>query len=447
MRTIAMTGASIKVDPNWPYYRGRSYDSIAEEIELAGYKMVHYVVVNENDIKRELIEAYHKRGIAVWMVVFGNGTYSTAFFPSGWENWKMGLIKPSEVAGYTFFSVFNKDYVEWKKSSLARVVAKYPFDGVEVMESFFPEWNGFETGVYGDVGPNAQQAFKEKYNSEIPDFENENSDRYYKNNPELYQKWIEFRVNGVNDFLNEIFNGAGGVREARPDILVATWSLGIDGGPDSVAKLREMQGYDAAAMVAKVKPDIHYIQTHWPDWYKPEKELPPDYMKAYQPFFDQVREQSPDLPIGFQADNGSVREMIKSTEWQQQLNIEAKRYGYATWTTYEYHIGGYMYTEKPEPRSAVRQDDGSVMISFSKRIDETAAQDATNYEFWKDGEQLKVDILRIVVDGNRVVLETDRLPEGDFEIVISGIKDTPELWLYKDFPANEVRAGSKVSVR
>jgi len=447
MRTRAMTGASIKVDPSWPYYKGRSYDSIAEEIDLAGYKIVHYVVVNENDIKGDLIDAYHKRGIVVWMVVFGNGTYSTAFFPAGWENWKMGLIQPSKVDGYTFFSLFNKDYVEWKKKSLARVVSKYPFDGVEVMESFFPEWNGFETGVYGDVGPNAQKAFQEKYNENIPDFVNQESSRYYKNNPELYQKWIEFRVEGVNDFLNEIFNGAGGVREARPDILIATWSLGIDGGPDSIARLREMQGYDAAAMVAKVKPDLHYIQTHWPDWYKPESVLPPDYIKAYQPFFDQVRSQNPDLPIGVQADNGSVKEMIKSAEWQRQYNIEAKRYGYATWTTYEYHIGGYMYNEKPEPKQAIRQDDGTVMISFNKRIDETTAKDAANYEFWQAGKQQNVLIGDITVDGNRIILSSERFPEGAFDIALHHIKDTPDLWLYKDFPANEIPNGTKVRVQ
>lgn len=447
MQTLAMTGPSIKVDPSWPYYKGRSYDSIAEEIELAGYKIVHYVVVNENDIKGDLIDAYHKRGIAVWMVVFGNGTYSTAFFPAGWENWKMGLIQPSKVDGYTFLSQFNREYVEWKKKSLARVVSKYPFDGVEVMESFFPEWNGFETGVYGDVGPNAQKAFQEKYNEDIPDFENKDSARYYKNNPELYQKWIEFRVDGVNDFLNEIFNGQGGVREARPDILVATWSLGVNGGPNSIAKLREMQGYDAEAMVAKVKPDLHYIQTHWPDWYKPEAALPPDYMKTYQPFFDQVRAQNPDLPIGIQGDNGSVKEMIKSAEWQQQYNIEAKLYGYATWTTYEYHIGGYMYTEKPEPQRAVRQADGTIMISFNKRIDETAAKDIANYEFWQGGKQQDVQIGSVTVDGNRIMLESERFPEGQFEIVLHHIKDTPDLWLYNDFPANEILDGTKVSVQ
>ncbi|MFD0714244.1 family 16 glycoside hydrolase [Paenibacillus sp. GCM10027626] len=446
-QTIAMTGASIKVDPSWPYYAGRSYDSIAEEIELAGYRTVHYIVVNEYDVKGGLIDALHNRGIAVWLVVFGNGTYSAWGFPPGWENWKMGLINPSGVAGFTFFSMFNQDYVQWKKTSLARIVTDYPFDGIEIMEAFFPEWNGLQTGVYGDVGPDAQAAFAAKYNSAIPDFVNSGSPNYYLNNSALYQKWIEFRVNGVNDFLNEIYNGQGGVRQARPDILVATWSLAIDGGPDSVAKLRELQGNDAGAMAAKVNPDIHFFQTHWPDWSKPESQLPPGYMQAYQPFVDRLRSSQPHLPVGLQADNGSLRTMIKSASWQQQYNIEAAQHGYATWTTYEYHIGGYMYADKPQPKRAVRLDNGSVMISFNKRIDETTAKTAGNYTFWQGNVQQSVALSNITVDGNRVVLESGQFPAGSFEVAVSNIKDTPSLWLFTEFPANTVVAGSRVNVQ
>jgi len=447
MQTIAMTGASIKIDPSWPYYAGRSYDSIAEEIELAGYRTVHYIVVNEYDVKGGLIDALHARGIAVWLVVFGNGTYSAVSFPPGWENWKMGLINPSAVVGFTFFSMFNQDYVQWKKTQLARIVNDYPFDGIEIMEAFFPEWNGLQTGVYGDVGPDAQAAFAAKYNSVIPDFVNSGSPNYYLNNAALYQKWIEFRVNGVNNFLNEIYNGQGGVRQARPDILVATWSLAIDGGPNSVAKLRELQGNDAGAMAAKVNPDLHFFQTHWPDWIKPESQLPPSYMQAYQPFVSQLRTSQPCIPVGLQADNGSLRTMIKSALWQQQYNIEAAQRGYATWTTYEYHIGGYMYSDKPQPKRATRLAGGSVMISFNKRIDETTAKTAANYSFWVGNVQQSLAISNITVDGNRVVLESSQFPAGSFEVAVSNIKDTPSLWLFTDFPANTVVAGSKVNVQ
>jgi len=446
-RKQALNGASIEIDPNWPYYQNRSVQSIADEIQLAGYKTVYYCLVNENFVNGDLINAFHDRGIAVWLLVFGNGSYSTQNFPDGWQKWQMELVEPSDVAGFVFLSQFSKEYVDWKKKSLARLVKEYPFDGVAILESFFPEWDGLVTKVYGDIGPNAQEAFREKYGTEIPDFKDPSAPNYYANNRTLYEQWIEFRVNGVNDFLDEIFNGEGGVREANPDILVGTWSLGIDAGPSSVEKLREYQGLDAAAMVQQVKPDIHFFQTHWPDWIKPESELPADYMKAYKPFYDQVREAAPELPIGLQADNGSVESMIKSTKWQQQLNIEAQRHGYAAWTTYEYHIGGYIYNEKPVPMRAQRQEDGTVIISFNKRIDDSSGEKLENYSVFQNGELLDAGITKAQVDGNRVILTAEAFPIDSFEISVRGVKDTPKLWLYKNYPANEVPEGSKIQVK
>src|SRR5690606_38943131 len=121
--------------------------------------------------------------------------------------------------------------------------------GIEIAEPYFPEWNGIERGVYGDVGPLAQKAFFEKYKMDIPNFTDEESENYYKKNKELYNLWIDFRVEAVNYFLDELINGKNGVREARPDILVATWSLAIDAGENSVNELEEIQGLNAAAMV------------------------------------------------------------------------------------------------------------------------------------------------------------------------------------------------------
>ncbi len=132
-----------------------------------------------------------------------------------------------------------------------------------------PEWNGLKSGVYGDIGTNAKNAFKRLYGVEIPDFRDPSSASYYLRDSERYRLWVEFRVNAVNGFINEIFNGEGGVRQARPGIGVATWSLAVRGGTEAVDKLREEQGLESAAMIKEVSPDIHFLQTHWPDWMDP----------------------------------------------------------------------------------------------------------------------------------------------------------------------------------
>ncbi len=444
---IESDDVTIQIDPSFAYYQGRSAESIVDEVLLAGFKAVHYFVVNENHVNGELIHAFHEKGIRVWLLTLGNGTYSTADYPAGWEQWKMGLSKRENgVDGFTFLSPFNKDFVEWKKKSLVYLMTKYPFDGLELAESYFPEWDAISKGTYGDVGPNAQQAFKEQYDLDIPDFADTQAPNHYTRQPDVYKKWVEFRVQTVNGFLHELINGKGGVREARPDALIATWSLAINQGPGSFNKLREDQGLDAASMVGLVKPDVHFFQTHWPDWVKPESALRPDYMKDYQPFVDQLKQAHPTVPVGLQADIGSAKNMIKSAYWVKEFDKAARKYGYTTWTSYEYHLGGYIYTEKPLPRKAVRKNTQQVTVSFNKRIDETIAKDRSNYTFFLNGESVAVDLQDIRVDGNQLTLVSAALPAEGFEIAFRNITDTPQLWLYKDFPANKIPEGIRIKV-
>ncbi|AJY74312.1 N-acyl-D-glucosamine 2-epimerase [Paenibacillus beijingensis] len=438
----ALYGPSIQIDPLFPYYQQRSEDSIAEEIEWAGYRNVHYFVVNENVVNRSLIDAFHKRGMSVWAMVIGNGTFSTERFPDEWPSWQMELLKETSD-GFWRLSPFSSEYVQWKKSAMAKLVAEYPFDGIEIAEPYFPEWGGIERGVYGDIGPLARREFRERFGLEMPDFRNPDFPDYYKKNPDTYEAWIRFRVDAVNGFINEMINGIGGVRETRPDILVATWSLAVDAGPDSVKLLKEDQGLDAPSMIAKVRPNIHYLQTHWPDWGRGD--LPADYVKNYRPFIDQIRSQFPEIPLAVQADIGSSKTMIKSGDWLNRFIAAAEDLGFASWTAYEYHIGGYMYDTRPEPVNWSRKGKHNIVISFNKRVDVNSAANSANYTILENGRERIADWKSITVDGNRIFLESEQLPEGTFEIEIRHILDTPDRWLYKDRRANSVLEGTMMS--
>jgi len=445
-RFNALNGRSTKIDPSYPYYKNRTAESVADEIALAGYKAVHYMVVNELEVRSDLVDAFHQRGIAVWLLVFGNGTYSAWGFPAGWESWKMQVLNPGNVAaGFTYFSPFSSSYVAWKKSVLTSLVSTIPFDGVEIFEPFFPDfaWNGIENAIYGDIGPNAQQAFQQKHGLSIPNFTNPADPNYYKTNTSLYNTWVQFRVDGLKDMHTEIFNGANGIRAARPDILVGAWGVGLNWG-GAVSLLRELQGLDGASLVTALNPDIYFLETHWPDWIKTD--LTPGYITDYQPFFDQVRNVKPNLPIGIQTDYGSHRNMIRSATWMHEFDSIATQRGYSTSMGYEYHIGGTTYFVKPKPVKAARQSNGSIIISFNKRIDATSGSNTSHYVFKQNGAVQPVNLTSATVDGNRVILQAGNFPTGSFEIAVSYIQDTPSLWLFTDFPANEVVAGSMVTV-
>ncbi|WP_339208607.1 N-acyl-D-glucosamine 2-epimerase [Paenibacillus sp. FSL K6-3182] len=442
-RNQAVSGPSIQIDPSFPYYQQRSPESIVEEIMLAGYQSVHYFVVNEHVIQKELLLAFRQNGIPVWAMVIGNGTFSTDRFPEEWPSWQMKLLKePND--GFWRLSPFSEGYVQWKKSAMAKLVTEYPFDGIEIAEPYFPEWGGIERGVYGDVGPLAQSAFRARYGVDMPDFTNAAAPNYYLRDVQTYNKWIEFRVEAVNGFINEMINGEGGVREVRPDIVVATWSLAINAGQDSVERLREDQGLDAPSMIEKVNPDIHFLQTHWPDWLRGD--LPADYVKGYQPFVDQIKERFPELPLAVQADIGSAQPMIKSGEWLETFSQTAFALGYASWTAYEYHTGGYMYDHKPFPMLTERRSRNEIVISFNKRIDEHSAMNDSCYKLWNNGASISLVWDSIAVDGNRVILRSEQLPAASFVLELSDIRDTPESWLFKDRPANVIPNGTRLSI-
>lgn len=444
-RSCGLSGPSIEIDPTFSYYLDRSVESVADEIAANGYRTVHYFVVNERSVNGPLIKAFRARGIAVWALVVGNGSYSVDGWPSDWPDWQMQLLKPIDLGGFHFFSPFSHAYVDWKKQLLAGLVRDYPFDGLEIAEPYFPEWNGIASGDYGDVGPLAQAVFQQEYGLTIPDFTGPSAPDYYHTDTARYQKWIQFRVDAVNRYLNELFNGPGGVRATRRDVLVGTWSLGIDAGPDSVALEREYQGLDAGAMIDAVRPDVHIIQTNWPDWVRPD--LPADYVRTYQPFVDQIRAHNDSTPIGVQADIGSQLAMARDDAWIGTFDRTIPELGLSTWTAYEYHIGGYMYDDPPEPKSAIRHTDGTIEISFQKRIDAASAMRPGSFTLITSGARHAIAPSNVAVDGNRVILSCDRPITGHVDVGIANVTDAPNYWLYNtSSPAHTVPTGSTITV-
>ncbi|MUG69686.1 N-acyl-D-glucosamine 2-epimerase [Paenibacillus validus] len=438
--------ATIQIDPTFAYYVDRSEASVAAELEQAGYRSVRYFVTDETKINGRLVRALRERGMEVWAMALGNGAYGTGHLPPAWRSWQMELLKPVND-GYVRLSPFSAGYTAWKKSALAQVVREHPFTGLEIAEAYFPEWNGLGTGVYGDVGPLAQAAFRQFSGGAMPEFRLRTSPLYYKKDRARYLLWIDLRVRAVNDFLHEVINGQGGVRDANPRIRIATWSLAVDAGRDPVGDVREAQGIDAVAMIRRVRPDAHVLQTHWPDWMRAR--LPADYIRRYRPFAEPIGLAFPSLPLGVQTDIGSLRGMRRSRAWLKRFGTEAQAQGYRFWTAYEHSIGLPMYAEPPLPLSAARLGDARrVRLTFSKRIDPASAAGGafrictTNGGFGGELAPIHVE----AVDGQLVELWSDGFPPEAFELEVIGVRDTPDRWLLRDQPANTTPDGTRVSI-
>lgn len=440
-----ISGHAPTVDAGFAYYQGRSADSIAEELSFGGYRAIHLVITSEMNVNGDLIQALHDRGIKVWGMVWVGGTYSSAGFPEGWEDWKQVLTKSENpgptTGGFTYLSPFHPGFREWKKRALADLVTGYPLDGIELVEAFLPNWNGLQSGVYGDISEAAADAFRATYGEGPPDFTDIGSPRHFVRNRALYRKWQEFRVEGVAGFLDYLVNSPGGIRDSKPGLPVATWSLATtDSG--SLKKTREDCGEDTALIVSRARPDIHFLQTNWPDWCNPK--LTPAYIRKYKVFIDEVRKTAPGLPIGLQADIGSIESMRKGRQWVGDLERVAVEMGFSTLTTYEYHIGACMYSEKPRAVKAYSYLPGTVTLAFDRRIDAGSAAEG-RYRVVAaspNGDGVaNIPVTDVSVDGNRVSLVLD-LAESmlgwSLTVTASGVRDDSDARLLKGYPALEM---------
>lgn len=448
-RLPAIHGRSIQIDPNFPYYQNRSRDSIAREMQVNGFKIVRYVITDDSTIDDELIEAFHRRGIAVWYQTGGNGFYSPGNpEPPNWQMWRMVHIGTVTDDSYKFMSMSHPDYIAWKKAKVVAVARNHAFDGIEIAEPFQMSWGGPENAYYGDFHPEALKAFTAFSGyAEPPDFKYPTSPRYYKTDTVRYRKWQDFRVHAANAFINEIVNGPGGLRESVPGIPFCAWSLANTSpiaGRDPADVIREWQGMDAVEIARTVKPDMICIQTNWPDWITPE--LPGNYPLQYKSFADPLKAAFPDMPYIIQADIGSLQPMRRSREWIAAFEAACKDIGAVGNTAYMYDLALWMYTEPPKVKR-VEADRTEITLIFQKCVNPASATRKENYTIiGPDGQA--VTIRRAVVDGNLVKLITEPLKRGRFyALSYRDVKDEPGRWFVRGQADNTGRGTMQFRVR
>ena len=433
----APAGRSTMVDPQFAYYKDRTPESIVQEIKANDYDEVRLCCTSESGIDGKLVKAFVDGGVKVWMQTFCNGVYSRADLPKGWESWQMKLRKGAYPAGFTCLCPNNAAYREWKKKQVAAALKAHPFCGIDLAEPFMPAYPGPESEYYGCFCDSCLAALKRMYPDVVafPDFEDQKSIRYWKTDTALYEKWVGFRVATVVGWLDDLVNGKDGIRAQCPKVKVAIWSLGLD-VPDQLARLREWEAIDGAAMARRVKPDVHVIQTDWPDWIKDH--LPSDYPSRYKPVFDSVRDAAPSVAILLQTDIGSKENMRRGRQWIREVEEAARKLGCAGVFHYEYHLGDYIYTEPPRVVEAALEP-GAIKLTFNKRLDPMPASNISNYSLTSG----RIDFAR--VDGNIVRLSVSGAGSGSV-LTISNLSDDASRRFFRDKPACVMPESVEVAV-
>jgi len=424
-----LIGRSAQIDTAFPYYKDRSPESIASELRVNRYRVVHDVVTNENAIDPALIAALHHEKIGVWYVTFGNGAYNTDPLPPGWEKWSMALR--GDFAGTPVHDGFNRlclnnpEYRKWKKKQISETLRRIPFDGVEIVESHWPEYPGRFTASYGCFCESCHTAFQAMYPDEtrFPDIIHSASAQSPERNPVLWRKWLKFREASVAGYLNDLVNGPDGVRKTVPSAKVSVWALTLT-GPDALKRMREDCGEDAADIAKTVHPDLLGLQTNWPDWSRAE--LKPSYADQLMPFVSAVRSVAPTMPLLIQADTGSTRANLRSRSWIKAFEKECSKIGVGSTTYYSYEASGLMY-EAPRIAEATRTG-RNIEVVFNKRVD-PATSDPKHYTLDRG------KVTATAIDGNIVKLTTDAEGEKAASVTARSVANMPKLLLFPEHPA------------
>jgi hypothetical protein len=431
------TAKSIQVDPTFPYYQDRSPESIAAELKANGYGWVRYIVTRDSAANGKFVDACRKAGLTVSYTTLGNGVYDTGDLPAGWKSWGMKFKDPkATVTGYTYLCLNHDDYRRWKKERIIATLQRMSFDAFEMMESFWPAYNGPSNSTYGCLCDHCRAAFQRLYPGEsaIPEFMDAKSTNYYRTNRKLYKTWIEFRARSVASFLDDIVNGPGGVREKFPKLKVGVWGI-ADDIPKAVGELKEWEGIDGALLVKTVRPDFYVIQTDWPDWTKPE--LAPEYVRGYKPFVDAIRATGSKISIHVQADIGSHEKCRRGSDWMAKCEAAAREAGMSGVTAYEYHLSLDIYEVPPKPRSASGVSN-TVTIIFNKRLNATNAVELANYEAGSG------KVISAKLDGNLVKLQVTGRPTT---VIVRNLTDDPARRFFTKHPLTVMPKPANVQVR
>lgn len=437
-REKLLHGRTTQIDTTFPYYFNRSCASIAAELRVNGLDGVYCFTTMDTGLLPGLTGELQRQKLGVGLMtlpslVYWSETELEERLPKGWRDWLIQFTG-KEMDLYRFIGFVHPEYNAWYKKYLAGMLREHHFDAFTFAEIMYPIYDGPSRTppFYGDVSPGFQAAFRQATgSSRFPNFTDPADPDYFKTNTALYRKLVEYRVRTINDFYDDIVNGPGGARETAPGILFATWTLGIN-IPDGVARLREWEGNDITAMIRQVKPDLHFIQTHAPDWSNPA--LSGEYPLAYRPFFDAVRNADPEVKIGMQGDFGSLGPSRRNPAWRKNFYEACRSAGVDTTTYYEFSLRWEVYSLPPRLCELRRLGDDSLLLVFDQRLAPAGAARMVGRSLRAGSESFRIRECRW--DGNLLYLKTAPLPPTGTSVTVpvGGLRDDPAV----RFPSSHV---------
>ncbi len=328
-------GPGVNMDIAFAYYRSKPWAEIVQDAKDEGFTCIHLVDVDlqpegYEDLAKKA-QAVRDAGLAAVLVIYPTTDHVTYDKHPEWR--QKSLNGSSRFDWRTYLCPNNEEFVRYLEQKLTKVFSMCPLDGLELAEPWFEIWGGPEEpnvgGYYSCVCIACRKKFKDAQGVDPLDLFNREGIHYFRRNPELYEKWVRFRVDTLESMMNRVFAAA---RKSRPEI--ATITMQVSDCRVEPGKAREYQGQDFDSMITRVKPDALIIESAWQDW--AQSRLEPvyiaDYEKAYVPRRGKVKLLS-------QCDIGSSKDAKRGLDWLRKFSSISTKAGFEGYVAYEYSVG------------------------------------------------------------------------------------------------------------
>lgn len=311
---------------------------VARLVKSYGFNVVHLIAVNVGDnsssflnVMSSFVEAFRSENLSIVLTIYPP-TDRVA-----WEThpeWRQRFLNGgSQYDWRVYLAPTNDDFVIYYLKNVKRLLKAYNFDGIELAECWYEVDKGPGSPYYADFSSSMRQKFKEASGIDPLELFNSSSPYYYLRDSKLYEKWVNFRVEVIVNFMKKILNAA---KEVNPNIKTYIMYLSDVGQNYST---RVVHAQDLDAIVKDVKPDYVVIETAWQDWIKID--LSPDYIKSYAAYYVSKVHGS-GVKVIAQTDVGSVPQMKRNLEWVKEFTQHAVNNGFDGVVFYEFSIGSFV---------------------------------------------------------------------------------------------------------
>jgi len=328
------------LDPTFGYYQTFTWPEHAKHLKDAGFTGVDVIIVNldtPHEKQNEIIEAFHDAGMECVMRIFPE-TEPRLF--SAYPEWRQIMLGGGSQHDWrVYLCPNNADFARTYCSLLDKTLRACPYDGIQLAESWFEVWGGsYPDNVardkYACLCASCRVKFRTFAKVDPKELFEANSKHYFlkDENKDLYQKWIDFRVDSIIEFNRRVLDTAKKARRGIfTDVMYLSDCMHKPGG------VREFQAQDLERIVKDLNPDAISIQDAWQEWCK--SGLKPSFIQAYgKEYIPRIRNIKPDMVVHSHADIGSLPASKRSPQWIEEFRKESVAAGFNEATFYEWSV-------------------------------------------------------------------------------------------------------------